>query len=65
MMHESPLKPKTRRTDDRPWILVESKAFVEFDRWMDVQLDRVVDRWVSEAAPKAKRAEQWQHRFSR
>jgi hypothetical protein len=65
MMHESPLKPPATRSDDSVWIIVESKSFVDFDRWMDVQLGQLVDRWAYMAAPKAKLAGRLQRRFDR
>jgi hypothetical protein len=43
--------------------VTESVAFEEFDRWMDVALARLVDRWISTAAPRAAQQRFWGRRF--
>ena len=41
--------------EDDEIVLVESKAFADFDQWMDDQLARLVARWAPLAAPNASR----------
>jgi hypothetical protein len=43
--------------------ITESVAFEEFDRWMDVALGRLVDRWIKTAAPRAAQQRFWGRRF--
>ncbi len=64
MTHNSPLKPLASRSNEPNIVLVESESFIAFDRWMDVRLAQLVDRWAHMAAPKAQQAERIAHRFS-
>jgi hypothetical protein len=56
MTNDTPRDPLTTQTDEPTMVLVESKPFVDFDQWMDEQLDELVARWVHTAAPNAARA---------
>jgi hypothetical protein len=56
MTNETPRDPLTTQFDEPTMVLVESKPFVDFDQWMDEQLDVLVARWVHAAAPNAARA---------
>jgi hypothetical protein len=55
MTNDSPLKPLTARDDEPTMVIVESQPFVDFDQWMDGQLDNLVARWIHLAAPNAAR----------
>jgi len=57
MTNDSPLKPLTSRDDEPTMVIVESQSFVDFDQWMDVQLDSLVARWIHMAAPNASRVQ--------
>jgi hypothetical protein len=65
MTNKSPLKPLLFRHDEPELVLVESKPFVDFDRWMDEQLELLVERWAHTAAPNAARADLVRERFGR
>jgi hypothetical protein len=65
MKPNSPLKPPASQYVATIMVAVESKPFVEFDRWMDVQLGELVSRWSHMAAPRALRAERILRRFGR
>ncbi|MGD9721772.1 MAG: hypothetical protein AB7O59_05210 [Pirellulales bacterium] len=65
MAHDSPLKPPAPRDDETEWVVVESQSFVDFDRWMDGELDRLIEQWVHLAAPNAKRFDRTANRFGR
>ena len=65
MTHNSPLKPLATLRDEPVLVAAESKSFVDFDRWMDVQLGRLVAQWAHTAAPNALRAERVANRFGR
>lgn len=56
MTNDTPLNPLTAQGVEPTMVLVESKPFVDFDQWMDEQLDELVARWVHAAAPNAARA---------
>jgi hypothetical protein len=43
--------------------LAESDAFDEFDHWIDVALEGLVDRWIHTAAPRAAQVRFWGNRF--
>jgi hypothetical protein len=43
--------------------VTESVAFEEFDRWMDVALAGLVERWIHSAAPRAAQQRFWGRRF--
>jgi hypothetical protein len=55
MTNDTPLNPLTAQVEPT-MVLVESKPFVDFDQWMDEQLDELVARWLHAAAPNAARA---------
>ena len=47
---EQPTKPAD---DGDVKVLVTSQAFADFNAWIDVELDKLVARWVHRAAPNA------------
>jgi hypothetical protein len=38
---------------DEPKLAVSGDAFAQFDSWIDMQLDTLVNRWIHVAAPAA------------
>ena len=65
MTHNSPLKPREPRNSEPNVVLVESAPFLAFDRWMDKQLSKLVDRWAHMAAPRSQQFESVSARFQR
>jgi hypothetical protein len=65
MKYTSPLKPLVSHDDEATLVVVESESFATFDRWMDVQLSELVERWAHMASPKAQRSQFFAHRFGR
>ncbi len=45
-------------------VLLESAAFQQFDEWMDLELARLVERWIHTAAPNANRPQFGRDRFA-
>ena len=41
----------------------ESVAFEEFDHWIDVALEGLVNRWIHTASPRAAQQRYWGNRF--
>jgi hypothetical protein len=62
MNHDFSSSSVSRQTD-ATLVVAESKSFVAFDEWMDVQLGRLVAQWIHTAAPNANRPEIIQRRF--
>ena len=44
-------------------LTLTSASFVEFDQWMDMELARLVQRWIHTAAPNANRPQVDRTRF--
>ena len=42
---------------------IESVAFEEFDQWIDLALEGLVNRWIHTAAPRAAQQRFWGKRF--
>ena len=47
--------PPAPRDEDATLAVVESASYQVFDQWMDVELERLVARWIHAAAPNANR----------
>jgi hypothetical protein len=43
----------TTTEDTLSLVVEESQSFVDFEQWMDEQLERLVAQWVHTAAPNA------------
>jgi hypothetical protein len=59
------LKPPAPRDDKIDWAVLETQSFIDFDRWMDGELDRLVAQWAHMAAPNAQRFDRTARRFGR
>jgi hypothetical protein len=44
-------------------VLTGSLAFEEFDHWIDVALEGLVERWIHTASPRAAQTRFWGKRF--
>ncbi len=57
--------PAPPRDEDVAMVVLESTSYQEFDQWMDVELERLVARWIDSAAPNAGRMSLLQARGSK
>lgn len=51
-MNDFQSTPQTAE-DNMSLVVEESQSFVDFEQWMDEQLERLVAQWVHTAAPNA------------
>lgn len=47
--------PPGPRDEDATLVVLDSESYVQFESWMDGELDRLVARWIHAAAPNANR----------
>jgi hypothetical protein len=65
MTHDSSISQPISLKDETTLVVAESKSFVDFDQWMDCQLEQLVAQWIHTAAPNAQRADRHSRRFSK